>query len=99
WRGCVICGNTEGPFDYSSFYGGLLCKKHWSEDIHRYHADPRAIHLLRLFSVLSLDRLGKIEVKEETKREMRKILDQLYEENVGLKLKSKKFIDNMHTWG
>lgn len=99
WRGCVVCGNTEGPFDYSSRYGGLLCKQHWSLDPHRYHASPRAIHLLRLFSILSLDRLGEISVSDETKKNMRELLDQLYEENVGIRLKSKKFIDNMHSWG
>lgn len=98
-RGCVSCGTTEGTFDYSSSYGGLLCQKHWHLDEHRYHASPRAIHFLRIFSRLNLDQLGEIKVKEETKKELRVLLDMIYEESVGIKLKSKSFIDQMYTWG
>ena len=54
---------------------------------------------MRLFSVISLDRLGSITVKEETKREIRTLIDLIYDESVGIKLKSKKFIDQMYTWG
>ena len=98
WRGCVICGNIDGPFDYSSQYNGLLCQNHWANDLRRYHASPKAIHILRLFSVLSIDKIGEIKVADETKRSMRQTLDKLYEENTGISLKSKKFIDNMHAW-
>lgn len=97
-RGCVVCGDTEGPFDYSSEYGGLLCKQHWALDARRYHASPKAISLLRLFSVLPIERLGNIGVKDETKKEMRRVIDTWYEEGVGLNLKSKKFIDHMYSW-
>lgn len=99
WRGCRICGNTTGPFDYSGSYGGLLCREHWGLDQHRYHASQRAIYFLRLFSVVSMDKLGTINVKDETKREIRTVLDMIYDESVGIKLKSKRFIDQMHTWG
>lgn len=98
-RGCVACGTTEGIFDYSSSYGGLLCQKDWHLDVHRYHATPRAIHFLRIFSRIDLEQLGEIKVKEETKTELRRLLDMIYDESVGIKLKSKSFIDQMHTWG
>lgn len=97
-RGCVVCGVTEGRFDYSSQYGGLLCQNDWNKDHRRYHASSKAISLLRLFSVLPLERLGEVEVKDETKKEIRRILDLWYEESVGINLKSKKFIDNMYSW-
>ncbi|WP_035052893.1 DNA repair protein RecO [Carnobacterium pleistocenium] len=98
-RGCRICGKTEGPFDYSGSYGGLLCQEHWQLDRYRYHSSQRAIHFVRLFSAISLDQLGSITVKEETKREIRTLIDLIYDESVGIKLKSKKFIDQMYTWG
>lgn len=97
-RGCVICGRTEGAFDYSSKYHGLLCPNHYFEDERRFHANPKAIHFIRLFSVLSFDKIGTISVSEETKKDIRKVIDMLYEELVGLKLKSKRFIDHMHEW-
>jgi DNA repair protein RecO (recombination protein O) len=98
FRGCVICGETEGAFDYSSKFHGLLCPKHFDQDERRLHAHPRAIHFIRLFSAVSLEKIGNVNVKEETKKEIQAVLDQLYDELVGLRLKSKRFIDNMHSW-
>ncbi|KAF1304890.1 MULTISPECIES: DNA repair protein RecO [Enterococcus] len=98
WDQCAICGETTGKFDYSSKYNGVLCERHWGNDPHRYHADARGIHFLRLFAKISYDQIQSIQVKPETKQAIRKILDELYEEYVGLHLKSKKFIDQMHDW-
>lgn len=98
-RGCSVCGNTEGPFDYSDRYGGLLCREHWQLDEHRYHASQRAIYFLRLFSRVSIDQLGTISVKEETKKEIQHLIDMIYNETVGIKLKSKSFIQKMGQWG
>ncbi|WP_413526891.1 DNA repair protein RecO [Marinilactibacillus psychrotolerans] len=97
-RGCVICGKTEGAFDYSSKFHGLLCPKHYFEDERRYHASPKAIHFIRLFSVISFDKIGSISLSDQTKKDIRYVIDMLYEELVGLKLKSKRFIDHMHEW-
>lgn len=98
-RGCRVCGNTEGPFDYSQTYGGLLCQKHWHMDEHRYHATQRSIYFIRLFSRVSLDQIGSISVKEETKKEIQSLVDQIYDDSVGVKLKSKGFIKKMDKWG
>lgn len=97
-RGCVICGVTEGAFDYSSQYHGLLCPKHFHEDERRLHASPRAIHFIRLFSVITFDRIQSVSVKDDTKADINRVIEQLYDELVGLKLKSKKFIDDMKNW-
>lgn len=97
-RGCVRCGLTEGPFDYSSKWHGLLCPRHFHEDERRFHASPRAIHFIRLFSVVSFDKINTISLKKETKEEIRRVIDQLYDEMVGLNLKSKRFISKMHEW-
>mgnify|MGYP007126633253 CR=1 FL=1 len=37
--------------------------------------------------------------EEETKKQIQKVIDQLYEEYVGIHLKSKKFIEQMNEWG
>lgn len=97
-RGCVMCGITEGAFDYSSLHHGLLCPAHYYEDERRYHASPKAIHFIRLFSVISFDKINSISVKDETKQEIRAVIDQLYDELVGIRLKSRKFIDSMKEW-
>lgn len=98
WRHCGICGKKEGRFDYSPRYSGILCEEHWEKDKHRYHGDPRAIHFIRLFSQISYNQISQITLKPDTKEAIRKVIDALYEEYVGLHLKSKKFIDQMNTW-
>ncbi|MCC5895851.1 MAG: DNA repair protein RecO [Alkalibacterium sp.] len=98
FRGCVFCGKTEGPFDYSSKHHGLLCPAHFHEDERRLHASAKAMHFIRLFSVLSFDKINTISLKKETKRDIRYVIDQLYDELVGLNLKSKRFINQMHQW-
>lgn len=98
WNQCGVCGETQGRFDYSSKYGGVLCERHWDNDQHRYHADPLAVHFARMFAAISFDKIEKISLKDSTKLEIRKLIDQLYEEYVGIHLKSKKFIDQMKSW-
>ena len=97
WTHCV-CGETKGRFDYSSKYSGVLCERHWSSDEHRYHANPKAIHFIRLFSSISYDKIQTITLKTETKTAIRVTIDELYDEYVGIRLKSKKFIDQMKNW-
>lgn len=98
WTHCVVCGETGGKFDYSSKYGGVLCERHWEMDHHRYHADPRSVYFVRMFSAISYDKISGINLKEETKQGIRQLIDQLYDEYVGIHLKSKKFIDQMKSW-
>lgn len=98
WTHCAVCGQTEGRFDYSSKYNGVICEKHWALDDHRYHGDPRAIHFIRLFAQISYEQIASIKLKPETKQAIRQVIDLLYDEYVGLHLKSKKFIDQMGQW-
>ena len=43
--------------------------------------------------------LETISLKSEIKQDLRKFIDQIYEEYVGIHLKSKKFIDSLADWG
>lgn len=95
---CVICQNTERLFDYSESYGGLLCQQHWHLDPHRLHLDQRTVYYLRLLSVVDLERLNSIKVKDQTKTNLRKTLDEIYEHQVGIYVPAKKFLDQMSSW-
>ncbi|WP_057896854.1 DNA repair protein RecO [Liquorilactobacillus oeni] len=92
---CVICGQTQGEFDFSESYGGLLCRKHWSVDTNRMHLDKRTVYFIRFLSSVDLLRLNSISLKEETKQKLRYVLDQIYNNDVGLNLKPKHFLDEM----
>lgn len=97
-RGCVICGKIQGAFDYSPRHHGLICPEHFHLDSHRLHAMPRAIHLIRQFSMLEVDKLSSVNLKKETKEAIRYVVDLLYDDLVGIHLKTKKFINQMDQW-
>ncbi len=98
WNRCVICGNQQGKFDYSFANHGVLCQNHWHVDEHRSQFDPVGLHFVRLFSHISYKQINEITLKKETKANIRFILDDIYNEYVGIFLKSKKFIDEMKSW-
>ncbi len=98
FQGCAICHKTKGVFDYSDKYHGILCSEHFMEDSRRLHIDPKAVHLVRLYSVIKLGKIGEISITDSTQSEIKKLVDHIYAESVGLQLKSKSFIDNLYKW-
>lgn len=94
-NGCVICQRRDLPLDYSEKYGGLLCQNHWSKDAYRLHAQPKAIALMQRLNQLKPDQLGQTKLKMRTKRELQRVLDHIYQDQVGLQLKSKRFLTQL----
>ena len=43
--------------------------------------------------------LETISLKAEIKQQLREFIDQIYDDYVGIHLKSKKFIDSLGDWG
>ncbi len=98
WQHCAICGETHGKYVYSSKYHGLLCEKHQYLDPRHYPADYKMIQLVRIFSQIRYEQINQLDLKPETKQRLRQFIDFLYDEYVGIHLKSKKFIDQMKNW-
>lgn len=98
WDRCVICGRDDLPLDFSEQYGGMLCRNHWHLDERRLHLDQRTVYYLQRFSTLNLQKLNSIKINSTTKRRLQFVLDLLYDNEVGLNLKSKKFIRQMGQW-
>ena len=96
---CVFCHRTGLPFDFSFQYGGVLCPEHYHKDVHRSHLNPNIPFLLNQFQAVQFSELETISLKPEIKRQIRDFIDQLYDEYVGIHLKSKKFIDSLGDWG
>ncbi|OLN23391.1 DNA repair protein RecO [Domibacillus antri] len=92
---CAVCGETEGKFGFSIRENGLICHRCFERDPHFLPLTPAAIRLLRLFYFFDLERLGKIDVKEATKKELRAAISMYYDEYVGLYLKSRRFLEQM----
>lgn len=99
WNECSFCHRANVPFDFSYRYSGLLCPDHYDKDTHRSYIDPNVLYLVNHFQSVRLDDLKKISVKIEMKRKLRLFIDAIYDNYIGLNLKSKKFIDDLETWG
>ncbi len=96
---CVFCHRRGEAFDFSFKYSGVLCPRHYHEDINRSHLNPNVPYLLAEFQAIALDRLREIQLGEVIKKELRQFMDELYENYVGLHLKSKHFLDGLGNWG
>ncbi|MGM9892443.1 DNA repair protein RecO [Limosilactobacillus sp.] len=96
WQHCVVCGQSDGPLDFSEQYGGMLCSRHWYLDPHRFHLDRRTVYYLQQFAGLNFQRVNNIKINPQTKRRLQLTLDTIYDDQVGLHLKSKRFIQQMN---
>ena len=96
---CTFCHRVGQAFDFSFKYGGCLCPDHYHEDEKRCHLNPNIPYLLNQFQAIDFETLETISLKAEIKQDLRKFMDQIYEEYVGIHLKSKKFIDSLADWG
>ena len=93
--GCSVCGSTEGQFAFSIREGGLLCHRCFQKDPYHLKISQTTVRLLRIFYYFDLNRLGKIDVKPETKKELKQVITAYYSEYSGLTLKSKRFLDQI----
>lgn len=92
---CAICSNTEGQFAFSIREGGFICHRCFDKDPYSLKISAATVRLLRLFYYLDINRLGKISVKEETKKELKKVISTYYDEYSGLNLKTKRFLSQI----
>ncbi|MCM0582332.1 DNA repair protein RecO [Weissella diestrammenae] len=98
WQHCVVCGRSDLPMDFSEKMQGTICQNHFGVDANRMQVDSRAILVLSKLAQISLSQLGSLELKETTKKEMARVLDRIYDEQVGVHLKSKTFIQQLGAW-
>jgi len=98
-NGCTICGSTEAPFAFSLHHGGLLCRRHRHEDEHAIFMTEAVAKMLYVFSVYDFSRIGTVTVKPETKRLLRQIMDAYMERYSGLRLRSKRVLDQLIDFG
>ena len=89
---CSRCRKPEGPFHFSQRFAGAICYPCSYEDPYHYPVDPHVVKLLYMFQRIPPDRIGKITVKKETKDQLKQIIDEYYQEYVGVYLKAKRFL-------
>ena len=90
---CVICGKQDNIITISSHKGGYLCKECItpSEEI----VKPEVIKLIRMFYYVDIDKIAKLSIKPNIKKEINNFIDDYYDRYTGLYLKSKRFIETL----
>lgn len=92
---CSSCGATEGEFAFSFQEIGFLCHRCFERDPYIVRITPAQLRLIRTFATVPISHVGSLTLKKETKQFMKKLVRQIYDEQVGLRLKSRAFLDQM----
>ncbi|MFD0715095.1 DNA repair protein RecO [Paenibacillus sp. GCM10027626] len=92
---CAACGNVVGPMWLSARAGGVICRNCKHRDPQAFELGDGALKLLRLFRELDLRRLGAIQVKDETKKQLKLSMRHLVDTHIGIQLKSRAFLDQL----
>lgn len=90
--GCIICGN-KSVVTISSDKGGYLCSKcHTNEPI----VSDKAIKLVRMYTLVDIEKISKLDIKNDIVFEVNNFIDDYYDRYTGLYLKSKSFLKNLN---
>lgn len=93
---CVICNRKESTIlAFSVKEGGVVCE-------HCLPSDPRAIvlsnatvRLIRILAVMDIGKLGKVEIKDITRKQLSLVMRTFIDSYVGVTIKSRGFLDQL----
>ncbi|MEW9701617.1 DNA repair protein RecO [Paenibacillus sp. SI8] len=95
---CVSCGADSGITSFSPAMGGVLCMRCRHKDAGSIPIWEGTLKLLRLFPRLDMRRLGAVQVKEETKAQLKQCMRTYMDVHVGVQWKSRGFIEQMEKY-
>lgn len=90
---CSLCGSDRAIVSLSSDDGGYVCKSCYSNQI---LSDEKTIKMIRLYYYVDIDNIKKLDVSNETTKEISRFLDDYYDRYTGLYIKSKDFIKRVN---
>lgn len=91
-EGCSICGSKKSIVTISVKYGGYICQNCYHDG--KIYSS-KVIQLIRMFQLVDVSGITKLEVKEEIKKEIDEFITEYYDEYSGLYLKSRSFLKNL----
>ena len=89
---CVNCGNKNDIVTISSYKGGYLCKNCLSDEV---IVNIKTIKLLRMFYYVDIDKISKLDISDNVKKELNRFIDDYYDRYSGLYLKTKLFLKKL----
>ncbi|MFP3357651.1 DNA repair protein RecO [Planococcus citreus] len=92
---CANCGATEGEFAFSFQELGFLCHRCFHLDRYIIRLSPALVKLIRTFYFVPIERVGALTLKKESKTLLKQIVRTIYEEQAGIRLKSRSFLEQL----
>jgi DNA repair protein RecO (recombination protein O) len=92
---CLKCGEKKKSYRFSISGGGFLCPDCAQSDPYAIPMTLRASTLISLFKRIPLERIGTVSVKPDTIREIEALIAAYYEQNAGIKCRSRRFIEQL----
>lgn len=92
---CASCGSVQGTFTFSVREGGLLCGTCSNGDELTHRISPASFNILRVLHRMEPDRLGNIQVKTQTKDELRLAIWAFIDYHTPFQFKSRIFLEKM----
>ncbi len=92
---CASCHALDGEFAFSFTQGGFLCHRCYHLDPYIIRLSPTQLKLIRMFYMMPIEQVGKLDLKPQTKSFIKKIVTTIYEEQTGIRLKSRTFIEQL----
>ncbi|HSI67334.1 MAG TPA: DNA repair protein RecO [Planococcus sp. (in: firmicutes)] len=92
---CASCGATEGEFAFSFQDLGFLCHRCFHLDRYIIRLSPALVKVIRTLYFVPIERVGSLTLKKETKSLLKQIVRTIYEEQAGIRLKSRKFLEQL----
>ena len=89
---CVNCGSKVDIVTISSYKGGYLCKNCANDEV---IVNIKTIKLLRMFYYVDINKISKLDISDNIKKELNRFIDDYYDRYSGLYLKSKTFLKNL----
>lgn len=87
--GCSQCGSTTNIVSLSSSLGGYICANCYQNE---GMVSDKTIKLIRMFFYVDIKSISKLEVSNDTLKEINRFLEDYYDRYTGLYLKSKDFL-------
>lgn len=94
---CASCAATEGEFAFSFREIGFLCHRCFEMDRSCIQITPNQLKLIRTFYEVPIHKVGDLTLRKDTKQFMKKIVRTIYDEQIGIRFKSRSFLDQLES--
>ncbi len=93
---CVSCkSNIKKLLAFSVKEGGLLCEACLPTDLNAIILSAASTKLIRTLAVMDISKLGKVEIKDITRKQLATVMRTFIDTYVGIAIKSRNFLDQL----